>query len=219
MDSLRENGLTTTLVRPFILAADYWFDFRYGTDTNKYSFLKDLDISSANKDHGNAYMPTRLAPLRKLFRVLQPAFPANPVLVDFGSGKGRVLMIAGEFGFRAARGVEFAPELCARCRENCAAYKNTTRTVTEFEVIQSDVVDYSIRPDENVFFFYNPFDGVVLNQVLANIANSLQKAPRSGLVVYCNPYFDGLIEQRKIFRKISTYRFWGYRFSVFSFRS
>jgi len=215
MDSLRENGFKPALARPYILAADCWFDFRYGTDTNKFSPLNRLDIPSRNKEHGKAYMATRIMPLRKLFRQIKASLPPKPVLLDFGCGKGRVLMIAAEFGFRAVRGVEFAPELCVRARKNCAAFKSATGSATEFEIIESDVVDYLIRPDENVFFFYNPFDAVVLNEVLVNITISLRKAPRAALIIYCNPCLDSVIEQGGNFQKLSDHCFWGYRLSVF----
>jgi hypothetical protein len=54
-------------------------------------------------------------------------------------------MIASEFEFREARGIEFAHELCNIARSNCAAYKLAMRSRTNFEVIESDVVNYGTQ--------------------------------------------------------------------------
>jgi SAM-dependent methyltransferase len=142
--------------------------------------------------------------------------PEDSVLVDFGCGKGRVLLIAAECGFRKARGVEFAHELCEIADKNCAIYKRKRAPNTEFQVIESDAAKYVLNDDENVFFMFNPFDDVVLNDVLNNIAASLKIQPRKILILYFNPLHGNLIEQHGVFAKSEEFVIGGYPFPVYS---
>src|SRR6185436_96197 len=110
--SLRSLGLRATASKLCGLLVDHWLDVRYGLDICPTSELAALTISSGNKHVCNPYAPTRLLVVRRLFRAVENLFPQDRVLVDIGCGKGRVLLAASEFGFREARGVEFARELC-----------------------------------------------------------------------------------------------------------
>jgi len=216
MKSLRERGLRTTLFRFYIVLADYFFDFRYGTDTTTWATLDDLTIEGDNKDRSTLYQASRIVPLKKLFNSIKPIVPENGVLVDIGCGKGRVLMLASQFGFRKAVGVEFAHELCEIARENCAVYERKTASGTEFQVVESDAARYAVNNDENVFFMFNPFDEVVMDQVLDNITASLDRRPRKILIVYCNPECAGSIERRGSFVKTEEFTFWGLRCIIYA---
>jgi hypothetical protein len=68
---------------------DFFYDFRYGTDTYERIELDDLDIDGDKKSRAEFYQATHALPLRKLFKRLQ--IPPGRVLVDLGCGKGKVL--------------------------------------------------------------------------------------------------------------------------------
>ncbi len=216
--SLRGEGMATTFTKIWIWLADHLFDIRYGVDTCKNAALDALTIESQNKEHGCPYQPTRVAPLRKLFREIGPILPPNSVLIDLGCGKGRVLLVASQFEFKEVRGVEFARELCETARKNCAAFSRARNVRAEFRIIEADVTLYEIQPDETVFFMFNPFDEAVLSKVLANIETSLQARPRKILILYYNPKGAGVIEQRRNFARKQECSFWGYRFVVYENR-
>ena len=207
--SLRRGGLWATIFKFYILIIDFYFDIKYGTDTIMLTKLDDLTIESDNKERGSHYEGTRVIPLRKLFNNIKLMIPVDSLFVDLGCGKGRVLLIASQFGFRQVRGVEFAHELCEIAKYNCAVYKSKTEVRTEFQIIESDVVDYVINTDENVFFMYNPFDEVVLRKVLNNITRSLKIEPRRAFIIYYNPKHGNFIEQHDNFVKSGDFDFWG----------
>ena len=215
--SLRSQGLWATANKLRGWALDYLYDLRYGLDTCANSELAELTIGSENKVRGYGYQPTRVLLLRKFFHSIRPLLPPNGVLVDFGSGKGRMLLVASEFGFREARGVEFAHELTAR--KNVARYKARAGVAAEFKIIESDAACYAIAADENVFMMYNPFDESILGQVLDNIAASLRKAPRRILIIYVNPRWGRVIEQRADFVLVREWVLWGFKFAVYSSRA
>jgi SAM-dependent methyltransferase len=217
--SLRKQGPGATFTKVWALAIDYLFDFRYGTDTCACMQLDELTIKGENKEKGFRYQPTRVVPLRKLFRVLRPTIPAGSVLVDLGCGKGRILLVASEFGFKEVRGVEFARELCETARKNSVAFKARTGIKTECQIIEDDVTHYTIHDDENVFFLYNPFDETILSKVLCNITTSLQAHPRKILILYSNPTCARAIEQRDDFVRSHTLNLCGCDFIVYSNRA
>lgn len=216
--SLEQTGLRVTLLRFYILAVDFFFDMRFGTDTRAPESLKNLTIESGNKERGVGYQATRIVPLMTLLEKIRPMIPAEGSFVDLGCGKGRALLVAAQFGFERVTGVEFARELCEVASRNCAAFKARKTPETEFRVVESDVVDYAIDDDDSVFYLFNPFDEVVLGAILANIAASLERCPRKTLIIYYNPRFGGLIEQHGAFARSAEYALWGYRFVVYSDR-
>lgn len=215
-NSLKQYGLWATILKVYILIIDFCFDIKYGIGTRKLIKLNDLTIKSNNKERGANYQATRVIPLRKLFHKIQLMIPAGSVFVDFGCGKGRVLLIAAQFGFSQAIGVEFAHELCEIATHNCANYKAKTAVRTQFQIIETDVVDYPININENVFFMFNPFDEVVLGKVLKNITLSLKTLYRRILIIYYNPRYGNYIEKHEDFVKSGDYIYWGYNFTVYS---
>lgn len=214
--SLRELGLRTTIFRFYVVIVDFFFDRKYGTDTFTWSGQDDVTIENDNKERGQSYQGTRIVPLRKLLNSIKSMIPANGVLVDIGCGKGRVLLIASQFGFRKARGVEYAHELCEIAKNNCAVFKRKTGSETEFQIIEADAANYVIKNDENVFFMFNPFDKVVMNEVLNNISASLKIQPRRILIIYCTPTCGSFIEQQGSFVKSGEFIFAGLEFAIYS---
>lgn len=218
--ALVRYGLWGTIAQGYdmfqIPIVEFFFDFIYRTDTRREENLDDLTIGSDNKERGVRYEPTKVLPLRKLFNYLRLRIPDDRILVDFGCGKGRVLLIASDFGFKEVRGVEFAHELCEIAKNNCAVYKHPTAIRTEFKIIESDVVDYIINPDENVFFMFNPFDEVILSKIINNIATSLNIRPRRILIIYNRPKYSNVIEQQDKFIRLEECVFGGIRFALYS---
>jgi hypothetical protein len=178
--------------------------------------LNALTSSSSNKARGIRYQAARVLPLRKLFRTIKPLFPSKAVLVDFGSGKGRILMLAAESGFTDVRGVEFAKELCEIARKNCDQYKIAARSNAKFTITESDATEYKIAPEENVFILYNPFDDAIISAVLDNISLSIDKQPRQVFIIYYHPKWGQTIEQRPNFKSLYNFDFWGYKLAVYS---
>ena len=107
-------------------------------------------------------------------------------ILDFGCGKGRVLIVAAFCGFRKITGIEFGKLLCKEAEHNIEKITPFFPS-SEFKIICDDAVKYKIENDTNVFFFFNPFDEVVMLQVVKNILSSLKENDRKIYVVYINP--------------------------------
>jgi len=121
--------------------------------------------------------------------------PPESVLVDFGCGKGRVLLLAVLGGMKKAVGIEFSPQLCRIAESNINIVEKAIGARLEITVIEGDVTDYEIEDDQNVFFFFNPFDDVILEAVVENMKKSLQRKPREVAIVYYNPVHSHIMAQ------------------------
>jgi predicted RNA methylase len=185
--SLRRRGAVLSADRALSMVAERWFDFRYGTDTVTEATFKALTIDSPNEALGVDYSPTRIRPFRRVMSRL--VLPSDSAFVDFGSGKGRVLLMAAAYGFKRITGVEFARELCHIARQNVERYRGKTGIETDIRIVEADAVDYEIQDDDNCFFMNNPFEAAVMKKVVRNIAASLAKRARRILIVYNNPHW------------------------------
>ncbi len=216
--SVARNGPRVAVENAVARWEESRFDAAYGTDTDAFVALDDLAIASPNKLLGVQYEPTLVRPLRKTLERLR--LPAGRVLVDFGSGKGRVMMAASAYGFRRIVGVEFSPELCAICRRNLDVFRRRTGRAVEFEVVESDAADYRVRADEDVFFFYNPFQAPVMTKVLANIHASVAARPRRVWMILHNPApLEAVFASDPGLREIARHRYGSSRFFVYAGRN
>ena len=213
-DSIRRRGLLRTSQIAGSTAADFLFDLRYGTDTRRWVDAQELDTDSENKAHAVHYQATKARPFLKLLRSL--GLPKDSVFVDFGSGKGRVLLLAAHHGFKRVVGVEFSPQLCALARSNIAAFSKVAPLGSPIEVIEADATRFEIGADLNVFYLYNPFDPPVLSKVLDNLRRSVESAPRKLWLIYNTPKHHELIRQSGLFGDGARHEIGGTDFTVYT---
>jgi SAM-dependent methyltransferase len=158
---------------------------KYGLETIKLNNLRKLSIKGNNLDHAENYQGANYFLLDKVFSYLQ-SINANKNITDYGCGKGRVLVVAAHYGFEKIIGIDFAKELCDEAQKNITPLQKKFPEKI-FKVIHANAVDYKVEDDANVFFFFNPFDEVVMLAVVKNILLSLKRNPREIYAVYLNP--------------------------------
>ncbi len=132
------------------------------------------------------YSPTDYRGFRKIMRHV-PIRANQDVFLDYGSGLGRALIMAGAYPFRRILGVELSHELNLRAAENVRRALRKLKC-KEVEVIEADAAAYEVPPDVTVMYFYSPFSGAVLRRVLENVRRSLAAAPRKVTIIYKNPH-------------------------------
>lgn len=160
------------------------FDARHGTDTLADVRLQGLSIASDNRRRGNRYHPTPPRSLRHVLARLGIR-PADYTFVDIGSGKGRTLLVASGLGFQRVIGVEFAEELHRVAQANVQAYARHGGTRADrIELVLADATQYALPDGHLVLYFFQPFDAVVLRQVLANVRRAAQARTGTVWVVF-----------------------------------
>lgn len=158
---------------------------KYGIQTMPVDDLKRLNVEGENKEHASIYQGANYFLLEKAFDFLKEA-GASGDLVDFGSGKGRIMVVAAHYGFQQITGIDFAPALCNAGRKNIGNIKLNFPNVN-FNIICEDAVNYIVGNNDNVFFFFNPFDEKIMLLVVKNILKSFKENPREIYVIYINP--------------------------------
>lgn len=222
LQSIQQKGVIATLraVKLFLnIRVSEWADRRFDlinhTQTAGIIETADLQVTSVHKNHGVRYQPTRARPFRRLMSILH--IPQDQVFVDIGSGKGRMLLIALEFEFKKIVGVEYAPELCEVARKNLSIWRRRHECLTPVTIHCCDASEYEFKEGETVIYLFNPFDALVLTQLLQRLAESLRIEPRKIWLIYCFPRWHDVIASHGMFTQLSLYIYGGYEFAVYTY--
>lgn len=210
---IEREGFYNSIAQVGLRAESFWFDMRYGVDTHRNISLSNLDIASPAAKFGRRSQSTLVRHLRKVLAELKPS--ADDVLVDFGCGKGRVLLVAAMQGLKRVVGVEFSRELCSIAEENIARLKEKA-ALCPVDVVCIDAGDYQIRPDETIFFFFNPFDSAVMKEVISNIEDSFEEHPRKISIVYINIESQRISTESGRFRLVTDSHLNGLPFQIYT---
>ncbi|MGH9391212.1 MAG: class I SAM-dependent methyltransferase, partial [Vicinamibacteria bacterium] len=161
------------------------FDRRLGVDTRGYSDLR--------------YEPTPAEVFREMLSKI-PFDPRDFVFVDFGSGKGKVLMLAAHYPFRSVVGVELWEDLHRIALENLASFREHPDCAADVTSVRMDAAALPLPEEPLVLYFFNPFPETVLTRVLANLRESLARAPRRVYVLFYAPVRRGSPwDRRRVF--------------------
>lgn len=206
---LRRRGLSGTVARLLSAVEERLFDWRYGTDTVEAVALSELTARAEFLPGARPYEATRLRPFRQVMALLAPSRESlrESVFLDFGCGKGRILLAAAEFGFRRVEGVELASNLCKIAENNVTAYKARTGLKTEVRIVESDAANHEIQDDVDYFYFFNPFGDEVMRSAVQNIVRSLDRKWRVATLIYCNPQSRRCIEETGVFNLLGEFVF------------
>ena len=175
---------------------DRIFDQRFGIETANVVPLVSLDIDSPNVNFGSRYQASDPDEFRMLIRLL-PVEPKDNVFIDFGSGKGRALLLAAEMNFRRVIGVEFSAELNAIAASNVRQFERQTRH-SRIELVTADAACYVPPPEPSVLYFFNPFSDHVLRTVVDQMRASMREHPRRVFMVFAGPRLPFLLEQEDL---------------------
>lgn len=163
---------------------------KYKINTAELDDLQNLTVSGKSKMFAEIYQGAGYYLLERIFKKLAE-IGVPPDIIDLGSGKGRVMVVAAHYGFTNITGVEFAQKLCADATLNCSVITQRFPD-TAWKVLHADVSDFRFTRDDHVVFFFNPFKEPVMNIVIKNILQSLKDYPRKFFVIYMNPQLKGL---------------------------
>lgn len=159
------------------------FDDERGVETSRWVRVPDLDTASPNRKYARAYEPSNVDEFELLMSMLRIDHRSF-TFVDYGSGKGRALLLAAEYPFGRIVGVEFADSLTRIARRNLAVLGDDAARV---EVVLADATSFDPPSEPLVLYFFNPFGPPVLESVLARVRDSVEAMPRPVYVVITGP--------------------------------
>ena len=188
----------------FIIKKEIEGEKKYGIQTTGIDDLtKSMDADE--REHASIYQPVNFYTAERLFENIAPP-DLNGSFLDMGCGKGRVLAIAAAYGFKELIGVDFSAQLChdaMQLGENLEAKFPGINIIIECEDAR-----YYIIPDRvSVIFLFNPFDDLIMQDFIKQVADTLKRNPRRIKILYANPqckkqWLDAGFEEIDTFKKM-----------------
>jgi len=175
------------------------FDMERGVDTGGFIHPTELNVTSPNRLYAVSYHATDPNDFRRAIQALPINF-RQFTFVDFGSGKGRTLLLAGEFGFQEIIGVEFSTELHRIAEANIVRVRHAGSG--SIRSVCVDATDFKIPDKPLVCYFCNPFGAAVMSQVISNLQWSLNRHPREIYIVYYNAKESRLFDDTNCFEAL-----------------
>ncbi len=169
-------------------AADAAFDAEAGVRTGGVQHLYGLTINSENARFGTNHVASDPAEFRQAMERIDFDL-SSATFIDFGSGRGRALIMAALLPFKKIIGIEFAEELYRASIENI---RNSTCELGHCDrIIQilGDATQFEFPDGPLVLYFFNPFDAPIITAVASHALASWRIKPRPMRVVYLNPLF------------------------------
>lgn len=111
---------------------------------------------------------------------------------DYGSGKGKALILAAEAGIKYVSGIELDKDLVELSEINLEKYRMHTNKDVHFNVIYGDATKWTEIDEYNLFFINNSFGGNpseerMVAKILKNIEESLKRKKRQLYIIYVHP--------------------------------
>ncbi len=162
---------------------DIDYDFEHHVDTT----WATLSLRTRVREllSGGQYQPSEPALFHEILHSM-PVAVDGFTFIDLGSGKGRTLLMASEYGFRSIVGVEILTELHEIALRNIARYRSEGQKCFNIESHVGDARSFEFPPAAFVLYLFNPFPEDVLRDVLANLHRSVTDSPREVYVIYHN---------------------------------
>ncbi|MFJ8263995.1 class I SAM-dependent methyltransferase [Rummeliibacillus sp. NPDC094406] len=139
--------------------------------------------------HYYPYEPTPYDVLDVCFDKI--ALGKNDCFIDFGSGKGRVPFYVNHRFHIETLGIEMNEGYVQDSFQNKVHYSKEHHLETApVNFLCSKAEQYKIQPDDNIFFFFNPFSIQIFRKVIHNILKSQQENSRKMNVILYYPSFE-----------------------------
>lgn len=168
--TLIAQGVRSRLRRMYRYWREWRFDRRHGIHTRGL-------VRGIGDEHSIQYQA--LYSEAAFFEAMRHLETSGRTFIDLGCGRGKVLYLARDLGFRRIIGVEIDARLCAEARRNAPWA----------EVVHANAARYDFPSPPLIVYMYNPFDAVVLRQVLRRLQQEEVH------IVYQTPQFRGSVEE------------------------
>ena len=159
------------------------FDMKWGVDTiGIYNPVKS-EVIGQNWIYGSKYEGCNPHKLHEVLDNLSIRF-ADFSFIDFGSGKGRAILVASQFQFKKIIGVEYSKVLCEISKQNIEQSPEGFMKCRKIEIVCMDASKFSIPQGPLVIFLFNPFGRPVMKKIIINVSVSFKQSPRQIIVIY-----------------------------------
>ena len=174
--------------RTIARAAERRYDRALGLDTAGEIVGKRLMMAPKEGPYAKGYAGTP-APIAEYLIGMVADQARGFTFIDYGAGKGRVLLIAAGYPFERVVGVELSGPLIRIAASNIAAYAQSHPGLVPIELVHTDALNYELPPVPSVLFFYDPFEADLMERVGQRVRKSYLANPRKMFIIYYFPAF------------------------------
>ena len=168
------------------------FDVRFGTQTNGAVMGEQLEGDSPSLYWAPGYHGIAPSVFGEVMTRLALDW-SRYTFVDIGCGKGRAVMLAMQFGFRAVTGCELSPSLAAVAQENLRIFAALQNPAMPCSIVEQDALEFELPTGPLVLFLFHPFAGPVMRRFLLRLRRALDHEPREVWLVYVHPELEALL--------------------------
>ena len=149
-----------------------------------------LQIKTMGRDDTHAdqyhhpYEPTPYCVLERLAD--SGFFGEEDVVLDYGCGKGRVSFFLSSQTKANAIGIEYDAQIYKGALDN----QKTAVAGARADFVQMNAEEYTVPPEVNRCYFFNPFSLEIFRKVMARIVESYYDSPREVLLFFYYPSDD-----------------------------
>ncbi len=181
------------------------FDRLHGTRTGSLIPGDELATGHRHDRHITAYHGVAPSLFHKLMARWQ-AHAVHPLertaFVDIGAGKGRAMLLAGEYRFRRIVGVELHPALAAAARSNMERW-NAMYVSPPMRLEEGDALRLRMPAGPCLVLLFNPFDSVLMDRLLDRLEQQFRSRPGELDLLYVNDEQRRLlVEEHTRFREL-----------------
>lgn len=151
-----------------------------------FEWDKKLNINTVGRDDASEdeyHYPYEPTPYPVLKRIVESGYVSKSnIVIDYGSGKGRVgFFLNNQLGCKVL-GIDFDERMHALAQENLKCYGKTKEV--EFACVSAE--KYRIK-EADCFYFFNPFSIEILQSVIGKIRKSYYDNPREMKLFFYYP--------------------------------
>jgi hypothetical protein len=170
--------------------------------TKGYVALSGLTVRGNNRASGHDYKPTPNSVFKWALAAVAEEDIGRMSFVDYGAGKGRVMLLASQYPFTQVGGIEFAEELHDNATMNIAQFPRSRMKCRNVECVLDDVVNITPLDGEVVHYFFNPFGAEIFAEVIKGIVASYHARPRRLYVILIDMDAADLMHKTGVFREV-----------------
>ena len=164
--------------------------------------LAGLTLRGNNRASGHDYKPTPNSVFKWALAAVAEEDIGRMSFVDYGAGKGRVMLLASQYPFTQVGGIEFAEELHDNATMNIAQFPRSRMKCRNVECVLDDVVNITPLDGEAVHYFFNPFGPEIFAGVLKGIVASYHTRPRRLYVILIDIDAGELMHKTGVFQEV-----------------
>lgn len=163
-------------------------------DEQYYEKILNIKTSGEQKifnesPHYHRYEPTAYSVLEILSK--QYNFTTKDNIVDFGCGKGRLNFYINYFFDSTVTGIEMNTFFYKQAIDNKKNYlKKHKKNINKLNFLNCFAEEYNINPQDNKFYFFNPFSIQIFTKVIRKILISVEEYKRTVDIILYYPSYD-----------------------------